>query len=84
MGKYLLFGQNGQQYGGMMNRPKEMPISAWCYYVDVEDLDAAIARATAKGAKVMNGPMEVPGGARVAQLTDPEGAFFALHAAPKK
>jgi len=27
----------------------------------------------------LNGPMEVPGGARIAQLLDPQGAVFALH-----
>ncbi len=31
-----------------------------------------------------NGPMDIPGGARIAQLTDPQGAAFALHAQPKK
>jgi len=28
--------------------------------------------------------MEVPGGARIAQLMDPQGAAFALHEEPKK
>ncbi|TMA59700.1 MAG: VOC family protein, partial [Deltaproteobacteria bacterium] len=27
----------------------------------------------------INGPMEVPGGDRVAQCVDPQGATFALH-----
>jgi len=84
MGKYLLFGQNGKQYGGMMNKPKEMPVSAWAYYIDVEDLEAAMKRATDKDAKLMHGPMDVPGGARIVQLVDPQGAFFALHTQPKK
>jgi predicted enzyme related to lactoylglutathione lyase len=56
----------------------------WLYYVDVVDLDAAVGRATKRGAKLMNGPMEVPGGARIAQLMDPQGAAFALHQLPKK
>ncbi|MGZ3450348.1 MAG: VOC family protein [Polyangiales bacterium] len=83
MGKYLIYGQGDARYGGMMNKPKEMPVSAWGYYIDVEDLDVAVKRATEKGAKLMNGPMEVPGGARIAQLMDPQGAFFALHVQPK-
>jgi len=33
----------------------------------------------AGGGKLMNGPMEVPGGAHIAQLRDPQGAVFALH-----
>jgi predicted enzyme related to lactoylglutathione lyase len=31
------------------------------------------------GGKVLNGPMEVPGGDMVAQCMDPEGASFAVH-----
>jgi hypothetical protein len=35
----------------------------WGYYTEVPNLDAAIARATRRGAKVTNGSMEVSGGA---------------------
>ena len=56
----------------------------WLYYTEVSDLDAAIARSTKNGAKIMNGPMDVPGGGRMAQLMDPQGAGFALHRAPQK
>jgi predicted enzyme related to lactoylglutathione lyase len=56
----------------------------WIYYTDVADLDAAMARATKHGAKVMNGPMEVPGGARIVQMMDPQGAAFALHESKKQ
>ncbi len=85
MGKYLLWGRGGKQLGGMMTLPKgmktpdgrEVPPS-WMYYVTTDDLDAALARATAKGARVLNGPMEVPGGQRIVQLMDPQGAAFAL------
>ncbi|HEY4116579.1 MAG TPA: VOC family protein [Byssovorax sp.] len=84
MGKYLMYGQGERTYGGIMNRPKEVPTSAWVYYVHVDDIEAAVARATAKGGKLMNGPMDVPGGDRVAQLSDPQGAWFALHGPGKK
>lgn len=80
MGTYRIYGVGEQRLGGMMNAPAGMP-SAWVHYVEVADLDSAIARATKCGAKVMNGPIEVPGGAHVAQLTDPQGAVFALHQA---
>ena len=86
MGKYLLFGQNGKPHGGMMTKSKDMPMPpAWLYYVHVDDLEAAVERAKAKGAKLLNGPMAVPTGERIAQLMDPQGAAFALHAsAPVK
>jgi predicted enzyme related to lactoylglutathione lyase len=82
MGKYLLFGNEERDFGGMFNKPKEVHPSAWNYYVEVSDLDTAIERAKERGGKVCNGPMSVPGGARVAQLEDPQGAGFSLHEKP--
>ena len=85
MGTYRVFGVGEKRLGGMMTTPKGAPMPPmWIFYASTGDLDAAIARATRKGAKVMNGPMDVPGGGRIAQLTDPQGAAFALHQAPKK
>lgn len=84
MGKYLVFGQGDVGLGGMMSKPPEMPLPpTWLYYVHVDDLDAAIARATNLGAKMFFGPIEVPNDMHIAQLTDPQGATFALHG-PRK
>lgn len=89
MGKYLLWGRNGKQLGGMMTMPPGMKSPdgrsippSWMYYVTTADLDAALERAKAKGARVLNGPMEVPGGQRIVQLMDPQGAAFALVTPP--
>ena len=89
MGEYLLWGRNGKQLGGMMTMPKEMktpdgkPVPpSWMYYITVADFDAAFERAKAKGARVLNGPMEVPGKQRIVQLMDPQGAAFALVTPP--
>jgi predicted enzyme related to lactoylglutathione lyase len=85
VGTYRVFGVGDKQLGGMMSTPKGAPLPPmWIYYVETSDLEGAIARATKKGAKVMNGPMDVPGGGRIAQLTDPQGAVFALHHYTKK
>ena len=84
MGSYLIYGTADKELGGMFDKPKDAPRAAWCYYIEVDDLDAALGRAKAKGAKVTKEPMSVPGGARIAQLTDPEGAAFALHESPKR
>lgn len=85
MGTYLLWGRGGEPLGGMMTMPPGMKAPdgsdlppSWMYYVTTADLDAALARATARGARVLNGPMEVPGGQRIVQLLDPQGAAFAL------
>lgn len=80
MGVYLIYGREGKQLGGMFNKPKDAPMpTTFMYYVEVDDLDAALARAAKMGAKVLNGPMPVPGGARIVQLMDPQGAAFSLH-----
>lgn len=79
MGVYQIYGVGELQLGGIMTKPKEMQMPpSWLYYTETANLDAAISRATKMGAKVMNGPMDVPGG-RIAQLMDPQGAAFALH-----
>jgi predicted enzyme related to lactoylglutathione lyase len=80
-GTYQLFKRSGADgdMGGMMNRPPEMPASAWMYYINVADLDAAAARVAEGGGQVMHGPMEVPGGDRVCVCSDPQGGWFALH-----
>ncbi len=81
MGEYRLFGaREGKSLGGMWTTPPGMPIPpSWLPYVSTRDLDAALARATEAGAAVVNGPMTVPGGDRVVQLRDPQGAMIALH-----
>ena len=80
MGVYQMYGKNGQTYGGIGGRPKDYPYPPhWLYYTKVADLDAALERVKKGGGEVMHGPMEVPGGSRVAQCKDPQGALFALH-----
>jgi predicted enzyme related to lactoylglutathione lyase len=80
LGNYRVFGLGDVRVGGMMTTPKGSKIPPlWGYYTQVSNLEVAIERATKRDAKVLNGPMEVPGGARIAQLLDPQGAVFALH-----
>jgi predicted enzyme related to lactoylglutathione lyase len=83
MGTYRVFGLGDTRIGGMMNLPGGAPARpSWLYYVSTSDLEAAVDRATRRGGKLLNGPMDIPGGGRIAQLADPQGAAFALHQAP--
>ena len=43
------------------------------------DIDGAVGRVKADGGQIVMGPMEVPGGDRVALGIDPQGAAFALY-----
>ena len=84
MGKYLIYGDASQDFGGMFTRGQNMPQAPlWFYYIQTTNLDAAVERAKSKDARLLNGPMDVPSGARIAQLSDPQGAIFALHEAKK-
>jgi len=81
-GKYQMFNRPHGMIGGMMNKPKAMANVPpnWVIYFRVPDVDAAAERIKANGGKVLNGPMEVPGGDRVVTAADPQGAAFGLHA----
>jgi predicted enzyme related to lactoylglutathione lyase len=79
MGTYRIFGIADKQLGGMMKTPPGAPIPPmWMFYVETENLEKSIDAAKAKGAQLLNGPMDVPGG-RIAQFLDPQGAPFNLH-----
>lgn len=78
MGSYRIFGDGETQWGGMMDKPENVPVSLWSYYVNVDGIDAAAERVKANGGNVIMGPMEVPDGSFVLQGTDPQGAVFAL------
>lgn len=83
MGTYLVFGVGDRRLGGMMAPKGQGMPPMWIFYTETSDLDSALQRAGKKGARVMTGPMEVPGGGRIAVLQDPQGAVFALHQAPR-
>jgi predicted enzyme related to lactoylglutathione lyase len=85
MGKYHMFGRALGPMGGMMNKPAEMSQVPphWLYYFHVPDVHAAAERVKSSGGKIMNGPMEVPGGDWIVQAMDPQGAAFALHSRKK-
>ena len=82
MGKYHMFNRPHGMIGGMMNKPPEMANVPpnWQIYFRVPDIDAAAERIKANGGQILNGPMDVPGGDRVVNAMDPQGAAFALHA----
>ena len=82
-GIYQTFMIRNEQGGGVMTKMPEMPVPAWGYYINVDAIDAAVARVTEKGGKVINGPMEVPGGQWIINGIDPQGAHFSL-VAPKR
>ena len=81
MGIYRIFDEGDHKQmgdGGMMTRPPHIPVSHWSFYIHVDSIGAAIKRVNAGGGKVLNGPMQVPGGAWIINGQDPQGAMFSL------
>ena len=83
MGTYQLFSQDGMDIGGIMTMTPQMPAPLWNFYFIVNGVDAAADRAREKGASLLMGPHQVPGGGWVVQMADPEGQLFSLLSSTK-
>ncbi len=68
--------------GGLMELPPPARDAGapthWVTYVSTPDLDATVARAQELGGNLVWGPMETPTVGRMAGLSDPQGAHFAV------
>ncbi len=69
--------------GGLMKNPMPNAPSTWVAYVNVDDVNAATAKAKLLGAKVMKDIQEVKGAGASSIITDPTGAMLGLWE-PKK
>jgi hypothetical protein len=81
MGLYRVFDQgdhNQMGDGGMMAKAPHIPVSCWNFYFCVDSIKAAIQRVESGGGKVLNGPVQVPGGGWIINGQDPQGAMFSL------
>ncbi len=82
-GTYQMYGLGEKKLGGMYNKTAEMPgPAAWLFYIESSDVDDAAKKIEKQGGKILNGPMDVPGGGRIVMAMDPQGAAFALHRGP--
>lgn len=75
---YRLFVGGQRVLGGLLQiGPDWSGLSPhWSVYLQVADVDACVARALALGGGAALAPLEAPGLARIARLTDPGGAGF--------
>ena len=78
MGVYQIIEHQGAQVGGVYNLQGAATPPHWLSYVQVPDVTKATEAAKGDGARVLNGPMEVPGGSWITMLEDPQGGSFAV------
>lgn len=75
-GTYFLIKSGEKQVGGLMKSPA--PMSFWGSVVSVLDTDAAVAKASALGAKVLMPATTLPGVGRYATISDADGAVISM------
>lgn len=76
---YTVVSNGEKPVGGIYQIPEGQPQpSAWGIYFEVDDCDATVKAAEAKGAKLCMGPHEMQGVGRFATMQDPQGAFFSV------
>jgi predicted enzyme related to lactoylglutathione lyase len=66
--------------GGMMMMPAQaqgVP-PHWGAYITVDDVDAAAAKATELGGRIIVPPTDIPKVGRFSTLQDPQGAVFSV------
>ena len=84
---YWIIKLGEQRVGGMyvFKSPDGVTIpDFWLPYIAVDDVDASVKQAVAKGAKLMKPIFEVPNIGRMAMLSEPGGASVAwMTPAPK-
>ncbi len=76
MGTYLILQKNGRDVAAMYQ--SDRPPTAWLSYIAVTDVDAAVEQVKTLGGQVHAGPMDVFESGRMAVVTDPQGAAFAV------
>ena len=78
LGRYSFLQHHGAGIGAVMPQMPDMPVTAWQYYIGVDDIDRAVAAIARHGGRVCAGPMEIPGGEFAVNAMDPQGAAFGL------
>jgi uncharacterized protein len=75
---YTLLMQGDKMYGGLVQKPDEVPVSAWIIYFQVANLEQSLADVTRLGGTHFNDIIDVPTVGRISWAQDPTGATFAL------
>jgi predicted enzyme related to lactoylglutathione lyase len=72
---------NGQQIGGLMTETQAPP--HWALYFKTPDIEADIEKLSASGGTVVMKPISIAANAKIAWLTDAQGAHFGLYWEPR-
>jgi len=80
---YTMWTTDGVPIGGLFQLSDEMRQQGvppnWMPYVESNDVDDTVAKATSLGGQLLHGPEDIPGAGRIAVLQDPQGAAFGVY-----
>ncbi len=78
--RYLLFGKDGKDVGGMMSSlaMSGSKPTKWLGHVATSDVDAETAAVQADGGKAFRPPQDIPGVGRFSVVADPQGVEYLL------
>ncbi len=79
-GVYTMLKSGDEDRGGMLQITDDMGPTpqGWMAYIGVDDVDAAAAKTSELGGKVMREPFDVPGVGRICIISDPDGGMVGL------
>ena len=77
-GTYTMVKAEGGPGGGMMNKPSPEVPTAWLPYVQVDSVDATVAKAKKLGARIMKDKTPIPEMGAFAILLDPTGGAIGV------
>jgi predicted enzyme related to lactoylglutathione lyase len=75
---YQLFTSGGQILGGICTKERSDPVPYWVFYINVDDIEAAMERVKTAGGRIYEDPVKMPSGSWITRCADPQGAAFAL------
>src|SRR6478735_6540870 len=75
---YRMLNKDGRSHAGFVKDEQGVAPSHWYPYIHSDDVDASVQAATAAGAQLIHGPVDVADMLRFAVLGDPQHATFGL------
>lgn len=78
MGDYAFIAAGDLRPGAIMPSTTTNAPARWNWYVEVADIDAAVATVRSRGGTVLWEPTEIPGGSFSANVADPQGNQIGL------
>jgi uncharacterized protein len=78
-GEHYMCRLRGRDVAAIASRPEQAPpVTAWNTYIWVDDVEAAVERATESGGAVLQEPFDALDGGRIAIIADPAGAGLGI------